>query len=150
MKNMNGSIKINNVSDIFSVLKKRRNILENLKKAQVAFWIMLKQNNLDQITEMFGLTNSSLEKLSDIDASLMHVKENTNLFSNNEIDAELLSQIDLLTDILEQDKKIKQSIKGKKLDLSESLKNCGNELNVTHAYMKNIPKKDINILDKEI
>ena len=138
------------MNEINDILKKRENILRDTLKSQKAYWIMLENDNLQQISDMFQSTNLSIKKLGELDFFLQEVQKTSPKEVKKTIQEELGKQTETLNKIMEQEKDIFHSLKQKKIKISESLDKNRKEINFTKAYSQNIPRSGFNRLDKKI
>jgi hypothetical protein len=146
MKNMNGSIKHKNGKDVSALLQKRRRILEDILKSQDAYWIMQENDNYQQISDMFEQVNKSLKTLEDLDSGLKNVGAALDLRGQEEIKLHK----ELLGKIMQNDRKIHDSLQGKKDKITAELKNVSREQVLNKSYSQNIPREGLNKFSKEI
>ena len=138
------------MNEINDILKKREKILRDTLKSQEAYWIMLENDNLQQISDMFRSTNRSIIKLGELDLFLQEAQKTLPMEAKETIKEELGKQTETLKKIMEQEKNIFHSLKQKKIKISESLDKNRKEMNFTKAYSQNIPRGGFNRLDKKI
>ena len=138
------------MKDIEDILKKRERILNDTLRSQEAYWLMLKNNNFQQISDMFQQTNRSIQMISELDASIREAADSFSQKTRDHVQKELSKQAKILKSIIEQEKKISSSLRQKKIKISESLNKNRKEMSFTKAYSQNMPKDGLNKYDKKI
>lgn len=127
-------------------MQKRRRILEDILRSQEAYWVMQENDNYQQISEMFQQVSKSLKTLEDIDSGLKSFGEALGLREQEEIGLHK----GLLEKIMQNDRKIYDSLQGKKNKIAGELKNVSREQVLNKSYSQNMPKEGLNKFNKEI
>jgi len=134
------------MNDILNVLKERREILEKICSSQKAYWLMIENNNLEQIKEMLISLNLMMEKLGKFD----NILKKASFQKDDTVSKEIDTQTSRIEEILAQDRKIYENLSKKKSEISVSLMKNKKDITLTNTYSKNIPRKDFQKFNKKI
>jgi len=134
------------MNDILNVLKERREILEKICSSQKAYWLMIENNNLEQIKEMLISLNLMMEKLGKFD----NILKKASFQKDDTVSKEIDTQTSRIEEILAQDRKIYENLSKKKSEISVSLMKNKKDITFTNTYSKNIPRKDFQKFNKKI
>ena len=136
--------------ELQELVRKRKKVLTDAQKAQDAYWVMLENNNFQQIAEMFEVSNRSLKKLGEIDLHITALIKTADTAQIDHIRPDLDHQEEMLIIIIKKEKEIHQSLQQNKMKIARSLEQSRNQLIFTKAYSKGLGKEKDNWLDKKI